>query len=80
VIKRPPLHVRYRANSGAKADIPAHRFVPIGDLSRCSNIAALSSLDNLVGDGEQFIGHGEAEHLGGVEIDDKLELANLLHR
>jgi hypothetical protein len=36
-------------------------------------------LDHLIGAGEQRRWHGEAERLGGVEIDDQFELRGLLH-
>jgi hypothetical protein len=39
-----------------------------------------SLFDHLVGAGEQFIGHGQAERLGSFEIDEQLEFARLLHR
>src|SRR5204863_6091452 len=34
--------------------------------------------DHLVGAGEQRLRHGEAERLGGLHIDDELELGRLL--
>src|SRR5271165_1702060 len=42
--------------------------------------AAVASFDDLVGAGEDRLRHGEAERLGGVEIDDQLECRRLLDR
>jgi hypothetical protein len=36
--------------------------------------------DDLVRSQEQRLGNREAERLGGLEVDDKLELGGLLHR
>ena len=62
-----------------KADIrltPLHvRFVPKAAVSRCSNTSAEPELlDHLVGKLLKMQRHVEAEHLGGLEVDDQLEL------
>src|SRR5262245_26298203 len=36
-----------------------------------------SSLDHLIGSGEQCRGHSEVEHSGGLCVDDQLELGRL---
>jgi hypothetical protein len=38
------------------------------------------SFDHLVRKREQLIRHGEAEHPGGLGVDDQLELARLYDR
>ena len=37
-----------------------------------------SSIDYLVGEGEQSRGHGESERLRGLQVNDQLELGGLL--
>ena len=49
------------------------RFVPL-------TIIDQYLLNHLVGGGEQFVGHCEAEHPGGRVVYDQLELARLHHR
>jgi hypothetical protein len=39
-----------------------------------------SLFDHLVGDGEHSGRNGEAERLGGLEVDDELEFRRLQHR
>ena len=53
------------------------REVPIGDLSRCSNVQLL---DHLVGKREQLVGNRQAERFGSLQIDDEGELGRLFDR
>jgi hypothetical protein len=39
-----------------------------------------ASFDHFVGDDEQVGRHGEAQRLGGLQVDDKLEFGGLQHR
>src|SRR5215831_1907312 len=39
-----------------------------------------TSLDHLVGESKEFIRHSEAEHPGGLGVDNELELCRLQHR
>jgi hypothetical protein len=50
------------------------RGVPIGDLSRCSNVCEqLRLLDYIVGERNKPIWDSETECLGGFEIDNEFE-------
>src|SRR5258705_11276880 len=44
----------------------------------CSKTASL--FDHLVGEREQLVRYGQAERLGGLEIEDQLDFSWLFHR
>jgi hypothetical protein len=51
------------------------QYLPIADVSRCSNVTATPELfDHLIGKLLKMQRHVEAEHLGGLEVDDQLKL------
>src|SRR5262245_28745706 len=62
-------------NSGAKGDIAGVREVPIGELSRCSNVHLLN---HRVGAGKEARRNFNPEGPGGDQIDDEIELSGLL--
>src|SRR5215475_2672566 len=65
-----PLQWHFRAGGGAVHSIKSGH-------SHCNNIFLF---DHLVGAGENRIRHGQAEGLGGLEIDDELEPGRQLDR
>jgi hypothetical protein len=46
----------------------------------CQKQTSTASFDHLVGAPEQWEWHGQAESLGGLEINDQLNFCGLLHR
>src|SRR6516162_9069142 len=63
--------------------LPSGRYSLLGpDFHRLdrTSLRLAHSFDYLVGGGEQGRRHGEAQRLGGDEIDDKIELGWLLDR
>jgi len=74
-----------RGESGHRADIVDRSKMTRRRLSWPPIIALQEqqhscSFDHLVGGSEQGLRHGEAERLGGLEVDDQLELGRFLHR
>src|SRR5258708_1181978 len=59
---------------------PAAEPPPQNGRSSSSAISAVSLFDHLFGAGKQHLRHVEAEGLGGLEVDRKLELVRRLHR
>src|SRR5262249_31327552 len=82
-----PAHVRF----GSKADIAEHQpmsaLPPIARSIAFFGMSALGqkrtwhhSLDHLVGARQQIVRNHKAERLGGLEIDNRLELGRPLNR
>jgi hypothetical protein len=79
-------HKRTFRDAGAMSALPPKadirrlgrnvRFVPIAD----SCAAANSLFDHLVGALKQWRRDSEAQRLGGLEIDDKLDFGRKFHR
>ena len=68
----------YRHRCSAARPLPAASAA--APPSRRDELAASSSFDNIIGAGKQCRRHFETEHLGSLEIDEKLNFRGLLDR
>jgi hypothetical protein len=69
-----PAHVRFAPKADKYAAILLSPLSANRDLTRCSTAPLL---DHLIGGGEEWRRHFEAERLRGLEVDDQLELGGL---
>src|SRR5437868_14102948 len=76
-----PCSTRWRAARSHALSPAAPRLgLATGPLRRRAREGGGASLDDLVGAGEERLGHGQAERLGGLQVDDQLEFGWLLDR
>jgi hypothetical protein len=71
------VHVRFAPKADKRADVS---LCPLSAISGCEQSQQGRPLfDHLVGTAEQHRWDGKAERLGGLEINDEIELGGLLH-
>ena len=62
------------------SDLPVEQPTKFELVLNLNNRFTVISFDDLVRLGKQRWWHGEAERLGGFQVEDQLELGGLLHR
>src|SRR5438477_2416777 len=76
-------HVRPNKERGASDRVAPFPAVPCGSgrgVRSTLSCRSSSSLDHLVGVSEERLRHGEAERLGGLEVNYQLEFGRFLYR